>query len=469
MSAVDKKELFSEYTRALREDAAALFVGAGISVGVGFVDWKTLLKEIAEDLGLDVAREADLIGLAQFHVNHRQGRDRINQLLIDHFVEDVALGDNHHLIANLPIRSVWTTNYDDLIEEAFKQAGKRFDVKRRESDFATTRRNSDVVIYKMHGDKTDPAEAILTKEDYEEYHKKRELFTIALKGDLVTKTFLFLGVSFTDPNISYILGRVKQLLEGNARQHYCLIKKPKAGECGDDEYSCNRFSHWLADLRRYKVIPVLVDSYDEVTSILAELNRRHHLRDIFLSGSASDYSQFGQDAFHALCRLLGSELIAKDFNIISGYGLGVADMVIIGAMQSLKRNDDERLQLWPFPQAVPSGTDRATLWKEYRERMLSRAGVCIVLAGNKLVDGKVVPADGVRQEVDIARSQGKIIVPIGATGHVAKEVWDEMHADLPEHYGTANVAEYFETLGNAAATPEKLVKAVIGILKQIDK
>ena len=50
MSAVDKKELFNEYTRALREDAAALFVGAGLSVGAGFVDWKTLLKEIAEDL-----------------------------------------------------------------------------------------------------------------------------------------------------------------------------------------------------------------------------------------------------------------------------------------------------------------------------------------------------------------------------------------------------------------------------------
>lgn len=469
MSAVDKKELFSEYTRALREDAAALFVGAGLSVGAGFVDWKTLLKEIAEDLGLDVSREADLIGLAQFHVNHRQGRDRINQLLIDHFIEDVELTDNHHLIANLPIRSVWTTNYDDLIEKGFEQAGKRHDVKRRESDFATTRRNSDVVVYKMHGDKTDPAEAILTKEDYETYHKNRELFTTALKGDLVTKTFLFLGVSFTDPNISYILGRVKQLLEGNARQHYCLIKKPKAGECGDDDYSCNRFSHWLADLRRYKVIPVLIDSYAEVTSILAELNRRYHLRDVFLSGSAHDFSPLGQEPFQSLCKQLGAELIAKDFNIISGYGLGVADMVIVGAMQSLKRNDDERLQLWPFPQAVPAGTDRATLWKQYRERMLSRAGVCIVLAGNKIVDGTVVPADGVLQEVEIAKSQGKTVLPIGATGHIAKKIWDEMNLDLSKHFGTVNVTDAFATLGDSTATPEKLVKAIIDILRQLDK
>ena len=469
MVAVEKKELFKEYTRALREDSAALFVGAGLSVGAGYVDWKSLLKEIAEDLGLDVAKESDLIGLAQFHLNQRQGRDRINQLLIDNFLEDVTLTENHHQIARMPVPSIWTTNYDDLIEKGFEQAGKRVDVKRRESDFATTKRNSDVVVYKMHGDKTNPAEAILTKEDYETYDKSRELFTIALKGDLVTKTFLFLGVSFTDPNISYILGRVKRLLEGNARQHYCLIKRPKSGECGDDDYSCNRFAHWLADLRRYKVIPVLIDSYSEVTEVLAELNRRYHLKNIFLSGSAQDFSPLGKEPFEKLCQLLGKELIAKDFNIVSGFGLGVGNMVIVGAMSSLKRNDDERLQLWPFPQEVPVGMDRKEIWTQYRQRMLSNAGICVVLSGNKNVDGKVVPADGVYEEVRIAKEQGKLIVPIGATGHVARELWEEMTADLAKHYGAVDVAEAFAVLGDSAATPERLVKATIDVLKQLDR
>lgn len=469
MSAIEKREFYNEYSRALREDAAALFVGAGISVGAGFVDWKSLLREVAEDLGLDVAREQDLIGLAQFHVNHRQGRDRINQLLIDHFIEDVALTENHRLIASLPIRAIWTTNYDDLIEKGLEQAGKRADIKRRESDFATTRRNSDAVIYKMHGDKTDPAEAILTKEDYETYHKNRELFTTALKGDLVTKTFLFIGVSFTDPNIGYILGRVKQLLEGNSRQHYCLIKRPKSGECGDDDYSCNRFEHWLADLRRYKVIPVIIDSYSEVTNILNELNRRSHLRDIFLSGSADEFSPYGKDRFETLCQLLGRELISKDFNIISAYGAGVGGMVIVGAMQSLRRNDDERLRLWPFPQEVPKELDRATVWRQYRERLLSNAGICIVLSGNKFDGSSIQPAEGVREEVEIARTNGIILVPIGATGHVAREVWDELSGNLTGYYGVAAISESFTMLGDTTASPESIVRATIDILKKLDR
>lgn len=469
MPAINRKEFFSDYTRALREDAAALFVGAGLSVGAGYVDWPKLLKEIAEDLGLNVEREPDLIALAQFHVNHRKGRDRINQLIMDHFIESVALTPSHRLVALLPIRTVWTTNYDDLLETAFGGANKRVDVKRRPSDFATTRRNSDVTVYKMHGDKTAPAEAVLTKEDYETYHKGRELFTIALKGDLARKTFLFLGFSFTDPNVGYILGRVKQLLEDNARQHYCLIKRPKAGECGDDEYSCTRFDHWLADLRRYKIIPVLIDSYDEIPEILTELNRRCHLRDVFISGSAHEFAPLGQDRFRELCRLLGTELIKKDFNIISGFGLGVGDMVIVGAMESLHRNDDERLQLWPFPQTVPPGTDRATLWREYRERMLANAGVCIVLAGNKIVDGKVVPADGVRQEVEIALSQGKVIVPVGATGHVARDIWEQVRSNPVKFYGAAPVNDQIAILGDESATVPAMVQAIVEIVRQMDK
>lgn len=469
MSAVDMRTFLKEYTRALREGSAALFVGAGISRLAGYVDWKQLLKEIAEELELDIDRESDLVALAQFHVNHRQGRDRLSQLLIDEFLEDVALTPSHHLIASLPVHTIWTTNYDDLLEVAFSTADKRVDVKRRTEDFSVTRRRSDVTIYKMHGDRTNPAEAVLTKGDYETYDTTRDLFTIALKGDLAKKTFLFLGFSFADPNVMYILGRVKQLLEANGRKHYCILKAPKADECEDGDYQCKRFSHWLADLHRYNVQPILIESYDEVPRILEQLNRRSHLRDVFISGSAADCAPLGKEKFDELCRSFGAELITKDFNIISGFGLGVADLVIVGAMQSLRRNDDERLQLWPFPQQVPADTDRAAFWRQYRERIISNAGVCIVLAGNKLVSGAILPADGVRQEVEIALSQGKYVIPVGASGHVAQELWEQCRAKPSEFVGDANVATQLEILGDSSATVPALVQAIIEILKQLDR
>jgi hypothetical protein len=446
-----------------------MFVGAGLSVAAGYVDWKNLLRDTAKGLELDVSKEPDLIALAQFDVNHREGRNHITQVLIDQFMENVKLTENHRLIASLPIRSIWTTNYDDLIEKAFEEANKRVDVKRRQSDIPSKRWNSDATVYKMHGDRTEPDKAVLTKEDYETYDKSREYFTIALKNDLATKKFLFLGVSFSDPNVAYILSQVKQLLGDNARQHYCLLKKPTAGESGDDDYSCTRFNYLLADLKRYKITPVLIESYAEITTILKDLNQRSHMRNVFISGSAHDCAPLGEDRFRELCRQLGAELIRKGFNVISGYGSGVGSMVIVGAMQSLTRNDDERLQLWPFPQELPAGVDRDTFWEEFRRRMMANAGVCIVLAGNKLVNRVVVPADGVVEEVEIARGKGMYLVPIGATGHVAKELWQQVSLNPPTCFRSARIEASLATLGDENAAPEALVEATIDILKELDR
>jgi hypothetical protein len=319
----------------------------------------------------------------------------------------------------------------------------------------------------MHGDKADPANAVLTKDDYETYDHKRELFTIALKGDLAQKTFLFLGVSFSDPNIVYVLSRVRQLLESNSRRHYCILKPPTAENDGGS-YDAQRFSHWAADLDRYKIHPILIQAYSEVPEILANLSRRAHLHDVFISGSAANFDPLGKEKFEELCRSLGAELIRKGFNIITGFGAAVGDLVTFGAMRELPRNDDERIQMWPFPHAVPSGEDLASFWKTYREGMIANAGVCIVLSGNKIAAGQVIPAEGVRQEAEIARTQGKVVIPIGATGHVAHELWRDTQGKV-NLFGGADVTRSLEILGDTSASTDHLTQAVIDIIKQLER
>ena len=79
------------------------------------------MREVASELKLDVERESDLVALAQYHINERGGRGRINRLLLDEFTKESTLTENHKLIATLPIRTVWTTNYDELLETAFRR------------------------------------------------------------------------------------------------------------------------------------------------------------------------------------------------------------------------------------------------------------------------------------------------------------------------------------------------------------
>ena len=220
MSAIERKALLSGFQREMDSDSVALFIGAGMSRASGFVDWKGLMKEVADDLGLDINRETDLIALAQYHHNSRKTRHRINQLLVTEFTKGVTLTENHRLFASLPISTIWTTNYDRLIEDAFTSAGKRVDVKRRQADLPITKPRADVTVYKMHGDVDAPDDAVLTKDDYATFETHRNLFSVQLRGHLVSKSFLFLGYSFSDPNIDYILARIRAQLGSNKREHY---------------------------------------------------------------------------------------------------------------------------------------------------------------------------------------------------------------------------------------------------------
>src|SRR5262249_47745951 len=140
----------TRYALALTDQNAAIFAGAGLSIPAGMVDWKALLKDIAADIGLDVDKETDLVTLAQFHVNERGGRHQINQALVNESARRASLTDNHKILASLPIRTFWTTNYDSLIEESLKAAEKPPDVKVTVENLAITMHRRDAIVYKMH-------------------------------------------------------------------------------------------------------------------------------------------------------------------------------------------------------------------------------------------------------------------------------------------------------------------------------
>lgn len=472
------EQLLSAYQRALDEGTAALFAGAGLSRPSGFVDWKGLLRDIATDLHLDVDQENDLVALAQYHVNERRGRGGLNQVLIDEFTRTATPTRNHELIASLPIPTLWTTNYDKLIEDAARTAHKRLDVKIRPVDFQTTLPKRDATLYKMHGDITAPDEAVLTKEDYESYDEKRRIFSMQLQGDLISKTFLFLGFSFTDPNIDYILGRIRGLMGTNRREHYCVMRqldkpKSKGAKLAQYEYEKTKQTLRIADLQRYGIRAVLVDDYSRITQLLEELSRRVHRKNIFVSGSAADYDPLGQPRLEGLARRLGHEIIRRGFNLTSGLGVGVGGLVLLGALDELYRQQvshlDERMTLRPFPQDPPTTMPRKQLWTRYRTEMISTSGVAIFLAGNKNPGGTTVIADGCLEEFDIAAAQGKVPIPIGVSGHAALEIWNRVNADRTKYYGkkAAKIAKPFAALNDPKVSDDKLVEAVFEIVAAV--
>jgi hypothetical protein len=209
--------------------------------------------------------------------------------LIEEFSKAAEITENHKILARLPIYTYWTTNYDKLIEKSLELTGKIADVKYTKKQLAITKPKRDAVVYKMHGDIEHPDEAVLTKDDYESYHVKMDQFITALSGDLVSKTFIFIGFSFTDPNLDYILSRVRVSYEKSQRTHYCFLKKviqEQDEEKADFSYRARKQDLFCGDLNRFNIKVVLVDSYSEITDILRTIENRHRQKSIFISGAA---------------------------------------------------------------------------------------------------------------------------------------------------------------------------------------
>ena len=76
------------------------------------------------------------------------------------------------------------------------------------------------------------------------------------------------------------------------------------------------------------------------------------------------------------------------------------------------------------------------------------------------------PLDGMLQEFEIAKEKGLALIPVGATGYVAGELWNKVMADLPAYYPnrTADFQPLLASLGNADVEPTLLIDAVIRII-----
>ena len=463
------------FAQAIADRNAAIFAGAGLSIPAGMVNWKTLMRTIAHDVGLDVAKEDDLVALAQYHVNKSGVRHKINQALITEFSDRAKATKNHSILASLPIRTYWTTNFDHLIEDALRASGKKPDVKSSVANLATTKHLRDSIVYKMHGDVDHPDDAVITKDDYETYHTKRQLFSTALQGDLVSKTFLFVGFSFNDPNLNYILGRIRTLLGVNQRQHYALLRRVQRKDFPSTSpyvYARAKQELQVQDLTRYGIQGVLVDQYKDYTEIFERIARRYKRKRVFVSGGAHTYEPWTPPAAEKLIAGIGYALAKGNFGVVSGFGEGVGSPLLNGMLNSFDGEDapqlGEHLVLRPFPLGIKDPVERKRRWTAYRKDMLAQAGIALFLFGNKRADsGDIVMSDGMEEEFKLAVENNIAVIPVGCTGSTAAELHKRVMHDFVFYFpNQPRLKKYFRLLGKTK-NPDKVVKTIMDLISEL--
>ncbi|TPJ18222.1 SIR2 family protein [Mesorhizobium sp. B2-7-2] len=114
-------------------------------------------------------------------------------------------------------KSIYTTNYDNLVEQTYEARGKSCRVFSSNFDFTISDSDYNIELFKIHGtiDKDisdgNVSRIILSEADYEQTDTYREYIYDRLKGDLAGANLIIIGQSLTDPDLKSIVNRAAAL------------------------------------------------------------------------------------------------------------------------------------------------------------------------------------------------------------------------------------------------------------------
>lgn len=475
MDSTARARLLKEYPEALDDDRGTIFVGAGVSMAAGYPSWVELLKDIGDELGVSSSDIHDLAALAQWSIQESGSATRVRNVIREHIGKILPVPASLKTIARFPIRHIWTTNYDRLIERAFEEISRPVDPISAPSDLSLKTTPGAVHLYKMHGSVDRLDDVVISTDDYELYRRRRGAFLPLLQAHLTSTSMLFVGISFTDPNIKHVLSLIRDRFVDAPPEHFAIVRPPQRDQSktsAEYEGKFRQHSLWAKDLRRYGLVAVEIENYDEVPGLLREIERRVARRRVWISGSWP--VEGDSRKIYELSQGVGREIGAMGLTLVSGAGLVVGSASLAGFLASLRNGGgwdlERRLIARPFPQPLLGSEPDRSQWVALREEMARLSGFVVVLGGAKFEGGSLTPASGVLEEVELAQRNGAFILPVGASGGAAKFVakrllGSDMLSAGPEAVRPTDGE--LQALLNRESGTEELIALVGSIIKRI--
>lgn len=125
--------------------------------------------------------------------------------------EFVGTTPSHEALVALGLPLIFTTNFDELIENAHAAAGVPIRVSADDQDFkARLAERPDRHLVKLHGSIDRPGTIVLTRDDYSKARAGRREMLGHLRHELASGSFLFVGFSLSDPNFNLIYDDIRE-------------------------------------------------------------------------------------------------------------------------------------------------------------------------------------------------------------------------------------------------------------------
>lgn len=205
--------------RASRENRLVIFVGAGVSMNSSVPSWNQLINRMKAELPNEFSEETDALKIAQIYKDsrgHKEYMDKVKDILLYNKAVPNPL---HKSILALNPCHIITTNYDDLIEQELSKEFLQYHIIREDKDIPQMACPNTLI--KMHGDYVTD-NIVLTEDDYYNYKENFPLTRAFVQSLFASKLILFVGFSFADLNLKFILNELKNILSDKMQRPYLL-------------------------------------------------------------------------------------------------------------------------------------------------------------------------------------------------------------------------------------------------------
>jgi hypothetical protein len=217
------------------------FVGAGFSLngecdeGYSMPDWVGLASRLGKLARVEKALEGPDAATAyerQFGRVHLI--DEVRRSLNP---EHVKPGKAHKALVQLPFDTIYTTNFDLLLEDTLQALAKPFRSLVGELQLPFHAGLFTTNLVKMHGDIRHEEHFVITRNDYERFLENYPVIATHLSAMLIVRTPFFVGYSRTDSDFLQIQSVIKSRLGLFQRMPYIVQfdSTPEEVEIGLDQ------------------------------------------------------------------------------------------------------------------------------------------------------------------------------------------------------------------------------------------
>jgi SIR2-like domain/Domain of unknown function (DUF4145) len=290
------------------------FIGAGFSLNARLpseakmLDWPALTKHLAQLVDVPSKIGGPKVASAYEKTFGRvQLIETIRHALHTDIIEP---GDAHLAFAQLPFETIYTTNFDLLLEEANNQIKKPYRSLVGELQMPFHGGPLTTNIVKMHGDLRHEEHMITAQEDYDKFLEEYPVISTHLSAMLITRTGLFIGYSLSDPDFQHVRDVIRSRLGRFERMSYIIQfnqTKAKVKSMLDDNLHVIN----LAAKKNQKRDIILADFFGKIQKEL-DVRAGRRLRD----AKPDIFEPVSQDTFEASSRAPDSfALLASSSNL----------------------------------------------------------------------------------------------------------------------------------------------------------